>query len=130
MNMIPQNTEPKPFDDLAQFFKQLSHPVRLEILMELKRGEACVCHLEAVTGQRQAYLSQQLSILKAAGLIEDRRDGWNVFYRLSSDRIIPLLEEVAAGFLPSGKLNTGQPVDCPCPKCRSKREKQQESETC
>lgn len=128
MNMISQNDTQDPFDDLAQFFKQLSHPVRLQILMELQRGEACVCHLEALTGQRQAYLSQQLSILKAAGLIEDHKEGWNVYYRLTNSRIIDLLEEVAAGMNPSGQLTSGEPVDCPCPKCKQKREKQKESE--
>ena len=126
MNMNPENPMNDPYQDLAQFFKQLSHPVRLEILTELQKGEACVCHLEAVTGQRQAYLSQQLAGLKSAGLIEDRKEGWNVYYRLSSERIVHLLDDSAAFIAPAGLIALKTPVDCPCPKCRAKKENHQE----
>ena len=50
--------------------KALSHPARLAILEALRQGEACVCHLEALFGWRQAYLSQQLMVLRAAGLAD------------------------------------------------------------
>jgi DNA-binding transcriptional ArsR family regulator len=39
--------------------------------------------MEAHLGYRQDYISQQLMVLREAGLIQDRRDGWNVFYRVS-----------------------------------------------
>lgn len=124
MNMNSNETKKEAYQDLSEFFKQLAHPVRLEILTELRKGEACVCHLEAVTGQRQAYLSQQLAGLKSAGLIEDRKDGWNVYYRLSSGRITQLLDETAAFAVPTEKLETKTADDCPCPKCRAKKENQ------
>ena len=67
----------------ANLFKLLMHPVRLAILDALSHDdEACVCHLEAVLHQRQAYISQQLMVLREAGLIDMRREGWNVYYRL------------------------------------------------
>jgi DNA-binding transcriptional ArsR family regulator len=50
-----------------------------------------VCHLEAVLGFRQAYISQQLAVLREGGIIQDRREGWNVFYRVSDDRIFEIL---------------------------------------
>jgi len=43
----------------AQLYHLLSHPARLHILDELRRNEACVCHLQAVMGRPQAYVSQQ-----------------------------------------------------------------------
>jgi DNA-binding transcriptional ArsR family regulator len=72
-------------------FKAVSHPARLAILEELRRGECCVCHLEALLGSRQAYISQQLAVLRDAGLISDRRDGWNVYYRVNDPRVFDLL---------------------------------------
>ncbi|MEW6406696.1 MAG: permease [Chloroflexota bacterium] len=45
----------------------LMHPARLGILDLLREGEACVCHMEAVFGYRQAYISQQLMVLRDAG---------------------------------------------------------------
>ena len=51
----------------ATIMKALVHPVRLQILQVLRDGEACVCHLEAVLNQRQAYISQQLMRLRDAG---------------------------------------------------------------
>jgi DNA-binding transcriptional ArsR family regulator len=57
----------------ADLFRALMHPARLAILDLLRAGEACVCHLEAHLGYRQAYLSQQLAILRTAGLIRDSR---------------------------------------------------------
>ena len=62
-------------DDLAALFKVLMHPTRLAILGILRQGEECVCHMEATLGLRQAYISQQLSVLREAGLVSVRRDG-------------------------------------------------------
>ena len=57
----------------AQLFRALSHPVRLRILDILSRQEACVCHLTAILGKRQPYVSQQLATLRDAGLVTARR---------------------------------------------------------
>ncbi len=79
----------------AEFFKALAHPIRLEILEVLNaEGEACVCHLEARLGQRQAYISQQLSKLREAGFVVDRREGLNVFYA-ATDQSIPAFLDLA-----------------------------------
>ena len=73
------------YDALAVRFKALAHPVRLQILDMLRSGEACVCHMETALGKRQAYISQQLMVLRDAGLVDARRDGLQVFYRLTDD---------------------------------------------
>ncbi len=86
----------------------------------LRDGEACVCHLEAALRQRQAYISQQLMVLREAGLIQDRRDGWNVYYSVVDARLYRVLD--AARTL---RAEAGQPPErrppmaegCPCPKC-------------
>lgn len=107
---------PSRFDRQTQLLKILTHPARLAILAILRDGEQCVCHMEAHLGLRQAYISQQLAVLRGAGLIEDRRDGWNVYYRVSNLQIFQVLDAVATV---TGDANqeAGNRVVCPCPRC-------------
>jgi ArsR family transcriptional regulator len=91
----------------------LSHPARLHILDELRRDEACVCHLQTVLGRPQAYVSQQLRVLREAGVIVDRKDGLMVYYRLADDQVERLLDQVLG---PAGQPTRS--VDCPCPRCQ------------
>ena len=80
-----------PLDDEARFLKALTHPARLAIVDVLRRDEACVCHLEAVLGQRQAFISQHLMILRDAGIVQDRRVASNVFYRIADRRAVNMV---------------------------------------
>lgn len=114
-----QKINKDPFNAQTQVFKILTHPARIAILNILRDGEHCVCHMEAHLGFRQSYISQQLAVLREAGLIQDRRDGWNIFYRVVKPDIYTVLDAVQ-------KL-TGQPVDpsnhvasCNCPHCIAK----------
>src|SRR5512142_2072079 len=92
MNMVNDpSTEIQPYDAQVQLLKVLTHPARLAILNILRDGEHCVCHMEAHLGYRQAYISQQVAVLREAGLIRDRRDGWNVFYRVVEPRVFDIL---------------------------------------
>ncbi len=109
------------YDDSAKLFKALMHPVRLEILEILRDGEHCVCHIEAALGQRQAYISQQLSVLREAGLVQDRRDGWNVHYRVAKPQVFALLD-VASAMIGGGRPLAQRPPamsNCSCPQCSS-----------
>jgi len=116
------------YEKLAEIAKALGHPVRLQILQALRVEEACVCHLEAVLGQRQAYISQHLMRLREAGLVVDRREGMNVFYTLADESIGALLDTLqeTAGAL-VGKLLSFSPLpgrgaaSCTCPKCLAKK---------
>jgi DNA-binding transcriptional ArsR family regulator len=111
------------YETEAKLFKALNHPVRLAILEILREDEACVCHMEAHLGLRQAYISQQLMILREAGLVQDRRDGLNIFYRviepdiftvLDAMRLITGVDETA----PSGAFAREIGISaCDCPKC-------------
>jgi len=111
--------------------KALAHPARLQILDVLSRdGECCVCHLENILGQRQSYISQQLSRLREAGLVVDRRDGLNVFYSLADESMIRLLEVARQSAtdlasldgvkLSFRQLEHDESCPCTCPNCAVK----------
>jgi DNA-binding transcriptional ArsR family regulator len=68
---------------VSDLLQVVSPQTRLEIILAIGMGEACVCHLEAVLKQRQAYISQHLMSLREAGVITARRDGRYIFYRLA-----------------------------------------------
>ncbi len=110
---------------MAKLHKVLSHPARLLILEALAQcGEACVCHLTAALRQRQPYVSQQLAILREAGLIAERRDGTLVYYRLADKQVLDIIaasrnwatarhtEPVQFPSVEEGPL-----PGCPCPVC-------------
>jgi ArsR family transcriptional regulator len=69
-------------DLLAEVFHILGQPVRLLIVLILAQDRACVCHIEAVTGIRQAVISQHLIVLRKAGLVGTQREGRHIYYRL------------------------------------------------
>lgn len=107
------------YEPEARLFKLLKHPARLAILDILQGGEACVCHLEAALGYRQAYISQQLMVLRAAGLVEDRRDGWNIYYRVVKPQVFAVIE-AARTAIGAEMYDFDLPVlleNCTCPKC-------------
>jgi ArsR family transcriptional regulator len=82
-------------DSISELLQTISAPARLEILLLLGAGEACVCHLEARLGYRQAYISQHLMALRQAGLIDSRREGRYAFYHLLKPEIMPLIQRAA-----------------------------------
>jgi len=66
----------------ARVAKALAHPSRLLILDALADGEMCVCELTELVGADQSTVSKHLSVLKHAGLVEDRKDGVMTHYRM------------------------------------------------
>jgi ArsR family transcriptional regulator len=102
------------YKSTAGYYKALAHPARLQILDILRAGEACVCHIEAALEKRQAYVSQQLMILRQAGFVDFRKDGLQVYYRLTDPKISELLdvfEDLSHQPSPQRLSN------CPCPQC-------------
>jgi DNA-binding transcriptional ArsR family regulator len=105
----------------ADILKAMAHPTRLAVLEILRSGEQCVCHMEALLGIRQARLSQQLMILREAGLVDIRRDGLNIFYHVVKPQVFGLLDATYAASgnrAPRPRHKRGQP-GCPCPKCNT-----------
>jgi ArsR family transcriptional regulator len=74
--------------------KALAHPVRLQIVDLLRRHDLCVCQIESVLGKRQAYISQQLMVLREAGPVEAHKDGLLVYYCLADPLVAELLSVV------------------------------------
>ena len=79
----------------SEILSVLGNLFRIRLVFALSQQEACVCHLEALLKKRQAYISQHLMALRKAGLLEKRRDGKFVYYRLSNPRIINLIMDAA-----------------------------------
>jgi DNA-binding transcriptional ArsR family regulator len=117
-NMISEKSVDKR---LSNLFEMIGQPTRLKIMLVLGDGEACVCHLEAVLGIRQATISQHLMVLRDADLVTATRDGRNIFYRLAKPELFAAICQFAAvtGVSPDGLTQYScQPVpNCPCPRC-------------
>jgi len=110
----------------ADTFNALAHPARLEILELLRQGECCVCHIQAMLDQRQAYISQHLNVLRRAGLVVNRKDGLRVYYKVTDPQVFDLVDNVKdvlraqrGGHLPASleprPISSGKP--CNCPQC-------------
>ena len=67
---------------LTRLFRALGDETRLRIVALLSHGELCVCHLETALDLNQPNASRQLGILKSAGVVDSRRDGTWVYYRI------------------------------------------------
>jgi ArsR family transcriptional regulator len=77
----------------AEFFKALSHPLRVRVLDALRQGEISVNELSARLGVEQTTLSQQLAVLRKSSIVVGRKEGQNVFYSVRDTEIIRLLDD-------------------------------------
>ncbi|WP_300523087.1 metalloregulator ArsR/SmtB family transcription factor [Aminiphilus sp.] len=93
----------------ADIFKGLSHPVRLAIVELLSEGERCVCDIAGAFSCDRTTISKHLSILRMLDIIEDRREGLNVFYRMRMRCLTAILSCVDAL---TGE-NVSEGVSCP-----------------
>ena len=83
---------PEPIDKLkAEFFKTLAHPVRVKVLELLCEREHAVAEMLPEVGVEASNLSQQLAVLRGAGLVTARREGSAVYYTLTDPRVADLL---------------------------------------
>ena len=71
--------------------KLLGNEDRLLLLCQLSQSECCVGDLESLLGIRQPTLSQQLAVLRAEGVVQTRRDGKKIFYRIADPAILEVL---------------------------------------
>ena len=84
--------------EVAALLKTLSHPVRLMLACTLAEGEYSVGALEQRLGIHQPTLSQQLGVLREAGIVETRRDAKQIFYRLTEEKAAQLIHALYAIF--------------------------------
>ncbi|RLJ70254.1 ArsR family transcriptional regulator [Hydrogenivirga caldilitoris] len=85
-------TNEEKLEELAEFFKALSHPVRLKIISILMEGKQCVKNLGEVLNMSQPSVSQHLSILRSRGIVGWKREGSIICYYIKDDRILKLYD--------------------------------------
>lgn len=81
-------------EEIAALLKQLSHPQRLLILCSMAKGEKSVGEIEEACGASQSAVSQFLKGMRLEGLIESRREGKQVFYRIVDKRVLELIRSL------------------------------------
>ena len=79
---------------VAEVFKALGHPSRVFIVEKLGESRHCVCELSEMIGVDMSTVSRHLSILKAAGIVADRKEGTTVYYSLACDCLGGMLSGV------------------------------------
>lgn len=77
----------------VEFFKALSHPLRVRILDGLRGGEVGVNDLNNRLNLEQSTLSQQLAILRKSNIVLDRKEAHNIYYSVRDPAILRLLDE-------------------------------------
>ena len=83
---------PRPIYEVkAQFFKTLGHPARIRILEVLSEGERSVSSMQPDVGIELSHLSQQLAVLRKAGVVQAERDGASMIYTVTDPQIFELL---------------------------------------
>ncbi len=87
----------KPENPPIEELKAIAHPLRLLILNVLLRGELNVGEIEKISGIGQPTLSQQLSILRRAGLVKTHKNAKLVFYSRDKTRLAAVAEAISAG---------------------------------
>ncbi len=87
---MDSNTKAR-FTARAKIIKAIAHPTRLFIIDELSREEKCVCKLTEMIGSDMSTVSKHLSLLKAAGLVQDEKRGTQVYYKLSVPCVLGFL---------------------------------------
>lgn len=82
----------RPLSEIkAELFKALAHPARIRALEVLSGGECSVGELQPLVGIELSHLSQQLSVLRRAGLVTSRKEGSSVIYSIRDDKVVDLL---------------------------------------
>jgi len=77
---------------VANVFKALSHPTRLQIVRLLKEKPLCVCEILPQIQSEQSNTSQHLSILKNQGIVDSSRDGMMVIYRIINPDVYQMID--------------------------------------
>lgn len=88
-------------DSACAVMKVLSNPDRLLLLCELAQGERNVGELQEQLGIVQPTLSQQLGVLRDAGLVATRREGKCIYYRIASEQALAVMQVLYTQFCPT-----------------------------
>jgi ArsR family transcriptional regulator len=107
-----------PHEKIGDLLASIGNRVRVQILLAIGTGEACVCHLESLLELRQAYISQQLMTLRKKKIITSRRDGKYIYYRLVNPEVLEVIRAAAEIVgISKDSLDMQDHSNCECPKC-------------
>jgi ArsR family transcriptional regulator len=76
------------FQKQADIAKAITHPLRIAIMDFLKDGEQCVCDIAEYVGSERSNVSRHLSVMVNAGVLEHRKEGLRVIYKLKTPCIL------------------------------------------
>jgi len=85
--MLEKNKQ-RVFEKQAEVINAMAHPVRIAIIDFLKDGEQCVCDIAKHIGSERSNVSRHLSVMVNAGILEYRKDGLKVIYKLKCPCIL------------------------------------------
>ncbi len=88
--------------DAVAMLKALGHEARLLLLCQLSQGERSVGELEELLDIHQPTLSQQLGVLRTEGLVDNRRDGKSIYYRIADPAALEILAVLYRLYCPQG----------------------------
>jgi ArsR family transcriptional regulator len=82
----------RPISEIkAELFRSLAHPARVRVLEVLAEGERSVGEMQPLVGIELSHLSQQLGVLRRAGLVGTRKEGSSVYYAIRDPELVELL---------------------------------------
>jgi len=84
------------FEKQAEIAKAIAHPLRIAIVDFLKEGEQCVCDIAEYVGSERSNVSRHLAVMVNAGVLEHRKDGLKVIYKLKTPCILDFFSCTAA----------------------------------
>ncbi|MDD3136443.1 MAG: metalloregulator ArsR/SmtB family transcription factor [Methanoregula sp.] len=79
-------------DAQIKLLKALADETRIKIIQCLMEGERCACAIVPAVGKAQPTVSQHLKILEEAGVLESRRKGVNIWYKIKSEKVSPIMK--------------------------------------
>lgn len=82
---------PGVLNGAASVIKVIGHPLRLRLLEAMEAGERTVTELQDATGASQSMVSQQLGVLRGRGVVDARREGTHVYYRITEPKVHRIL---------------------------------------
>jgi ArsR family transcriptional regulator len=116
------SAQPPVYQVKAEFFRILGHPVRVRTLELLRDGERTVGDLQSALGLDSSGTSQHLGVLRRHGVLESRRDGTSVYYRIKDPLTLKLLEvarQIITGNLTESQQLLGQLAGAAPPSART-----------
>ena len=86
------NNDYNKYNEMAELLKTIAHPVRICIIRGLlEKGECNVTYMQSCLGTPQSTVSQHIQKLKSAGIIEGRRNGLEIYYKVKHEKVAELI---------------------------------------